>query len=213
MYTAPSDGIFSTTSSTTESSFTFIANNATEGNLLTNINSRNLTGGTVTINGGSGAALWIRNDTLNTHVYVKDTDGGVQQVGVPWDGNTSWHGPLVRWVVSKITGRGDPKEGVEQNVPVWGCSPDIPVVTPVLPATLADLMALVEQAGYDVDVFVTSCRDFADVRKWDSTEKVRWEGNRVWVFGVEVLRSKDLPAGCFCAVSRSEKMAVAEICR
>jgi hypothetical protein len=125
-----------------------------------------------------------------------------------------WHDELVRWTVARLVENLEPKDDADDwNIPAWQCAPDVPVVAPVFPATLADMMSLVEQEGFEIDLFVTSCRDFADVRKWDDTEKVRWEGKRVWVFGIEVVRDQGVPRGHFCAVSRSKKMSVATICR
>ena len=140
----------------------------------------------------------ITTDTTNIH-FSGNTNG------------TSWQGDVIEWARRRLTENQDAK--ADQDVPGWQCSPDVPVVAPVFLATLADMMALVEQDGLETDLFVTSCRDFADVRKWEDTEKVRWEDKRVWVFGVEVVRSKGIPVGHFCAVSRSEKIAVATICR
>jgi len=112
------------------------------------------------------------------------------------------------WLEAKNRG-----ESVDRGRPAWQCGYDVPVFAPVFPATLADIMSLLEQEDHDVHAFVTSARDFADVRKWPADDKVKWEGRRVWLFGVEILRSSEMPVGYFMAVSRAGKAAVASITR
>jgi hypothetical protein len=68
-------------------------------------------------------------------------------------------------------------------------------------------------------VFVTSCRDFADVLKFTDDEVftgaplLEWKGQNVSYFGVPILRTKNIPAGYFGAVSEDHKMALCLITR
>jgi len=181
---------------------------------------------------GASGSLWLKtsadewseistgtpepvNVVFNNSTFNGDAAQIAQQVEGAFKGagkdDTSWHRKIIEWTRRRLTENQDAKD--DQGVPGWQCSYNVPVIAPVFPCVLADMMSLVEQEGLEIDLFVTSCRDFADVRKWDDTEKVRWEGRRVWVFGIEVVRSKDIPVGHFCAVSRSEKMSVAMIIR
>lgn len=184
---------------------------------------------------GNGGTLWFKvsedkwsqisspepisqpvNLVINNSTFHGDGSQIAEQIQGALEGaapdDTSWHGEIIEWTRRRLTENQDMR--ADQDVPDWQCGPDVPAVAPVSAALLADLMALVEQEGHEVDAFVTSCRDFADVRKFmPDTQQVRWEGKRVWVYGVEVLRSADLPVGWFSAVSRSKKMSVCSICR
>lgn len=117
---------------------------------------------------------------------------------------------ILPWTIRKLEQLEPDDEG---SYPEWLCNYPIPAIAPICEALLADAMALVEQEGHEVHAFVTSCRDFADVRKIPDSKKIRWEDDRVWLFGVEVLRSKDVPQGTFCAVSRDGYMSVCCITR
>lgn len=88
----------------------------------------------------------------------------------------------------------------------------VPCVAPVGLWLPAELLAILEQRGHEPVAFVVSCRDFADVRVFRDTQHLRWEGGRVWVYGVEVLRDERLRPGTFVAVAE-ESMALAEITR
>jgi len=96
----------------------------------------------------------------------------------------------------------------DENVhPCW-----VPCIAPVHTAILADMMAMLEQDGYEIDAFVASARDFADVRKMEG-EHVRWNGKEVTLFGIPFLRSSEIPPGYVAAVSTHNKIVFGTITR
>jgi hypothetical protein len=92
------------------------------------------------------------------------------------------------------------REWQQSEEPDWDkiVSNEIPAVAPVGTGLLADRLALVEQEGIRVVAFVSSCRDFADVRKMN-TQHVVWKGDQVEVYGVPFFRSHlTQPGRVFC---------------
>jgi hypothetical protein len=89
---------------------------------------------------------------------------------------------------------------------------EIPCIAPLGLSIVADMLAMLEQDRDQPSAFVTSCLDFADVRKLEGSSHIQWKGTRAWLYGVEVVRSPDVPAGFFVAVGR-EKMVISHITR
>jgi hypothetical protein len=89
----------------------------------------------------------------------------------------------------------------------------IPCVAPVSSSILADMMALLEQEGHQVEAFVSSSRDFADIRKFATGGHVRWEGKNVLIYGVPFLHTNEIPPGFMGAVTTERLMCVTSITR
>lgn len=90
----------------------------------------------------------------------------------------------------------------------------IPAIAPLSTAILADMMAVIEQEGAEVTMFVSSARDFADMRKLESgLLGVLWEGGHCSYFGVPVFSSHEVPAGYFAAVGAANQLVFATVVR
>lgn len=99
-----------------------------------------------------------------------------------------------------------------QELPIYDVQ--IPVVAPMSSAVVADMMALIEQEGLKVIGFVSSCRDYADVRKWDaSTIGCQWDGSNFNYFGVPMWQSSEVPPGFFAAVDENKKIVLSRVTR
>jgi len=171
---------------------------------------------------GSPGSLYFRNDDGVGRLYLKtgpdsESWAEVRVAGAEGRLPDDESGTLVEgevdpvpWTVAKLRELGEFRG---DGYPKWLCAHPIPVIAPLSESSVADAVALMEQAGHQVSSFVTSCRDFADVRKMKDSDKIRWDGGRVWIFGVEVLRSSLLEPGSFCAVSRDGHMAACFITR
>jgi hypothetical protein len=88
----------------------------------------------------------------------------------------------------------------------------IPAIAPVGQYLLADMMAMIEQTGEKVVAFVSSSRDFADVRKMEGSHVV-WEGREVTVYGVPFWHSPNLEPGAMYAVSSDKRLVLCSITR
>jgi len=89
----------------------------------------------------------------------------------------------------------------------------IPAIAPVCSGVLADAMSFLEQRGHEVEAFVTSSRDFADIRKFEPGGHIVWDGKEVSVYGIPVRSSNKIPMGYMGAVSTERQMAIINITR
>lgn len=90
----------------------------------------------------------------------------------------------------------------------------IPVVAPISTDIIADMMAIVEQSGHELVAFVSSCRDFADLRKWpQGTPGYAWDGGELTYFNAPVWRSSEVPPGYVAAVGTDKKIVLALVTR
>jgi hypothetical protein len=97
------------------------------------------------------------------------------------------------------------------DFPILGFS--IPCVAPVSTAIIADMMAMVEQEGHQVLAFISSSRDFADIRKFGNSTGLKWEGRDVSYFGVPVWHSHKIEPGNLVAVADDRRLAMCQITR
>lgn len=101
---------------------------------------------------------------------------------------------------------------MKQKLPIYGVQ--IPAIAPVSLAVIADMMAIIEQEGLKVIGFVSSCRDYADLRKWNAnTIGCQWDGSNFTYFGVPMWQSSELPPGFFTAVDENKKIVLSRITR
>jgi len=89
----------------------------------------------------------------------------------------------------------------------------IPVVAPVSTCIIADMMAMIEQRGHEVLAFVSSARDFADIRKFAEGPGVKWEGKQCSYFGVPFFSSAKIRSGNMAAVASDHRMVFCSITR
>jgi len=101
---------------------------------------------------------------------------------------------------------------MKQELPLYDLQ--VPVVAPISSAVIADMMAMIEQEGLKVIGFVSSCRDYADLRKWNAnTIGCEWDGSNFTYFGVPMWQSSELPPGFFAAVDENKKIVLSLITR
>lgn len=94
-----------------------------------------------------------------------------------------------------------------------GLLQSFPAVAPVSTALVADMMAVIEQEGEEVLAFISSSRDFADVRKFGNDHGVNWEGQHVSFFGIPFWHSNKIEAGYMAAISTGRKLVFCTIMR
>lgn len=179
---------------------------------------------------GESGSLWVKTHggpdgwcqlsttdaTTSTTEANSDVDRAVQSVLDAPD-----NPPILEWSIRKIA-------EMEKAAEEWRAANDdqnavfthsgvmdnwIPCVAPVSTAILADMMAILEQEGHEVEAFISSARDFADIRKFASGDAVVWEGKRVTLFGVPILQSHKIPAGYMAAVSTERLMCLTTVTR
>lgn len=86
-------------------------------------------------------------------------------------------------------------------------------IAPVHTGVMADMMAMIEQKGQEVTAFISSSRDFADVRKYGEEVGIEWKGKDVTYFGTPFWHSHKMPVGYFIAVSEDRRLVICTITR
>lgn len=150
-------------------------------------------GGAITISGGSGVPA-VRLHGEHEHLYLTTTSQDAPNAVVRFVSETLRRFEETRDHVPGVLG------------PLTYCCGFFSL------EVLADMLGELEQEGHVPVAFVASCRDFADVRKMKDPQHVRWEGKRAWVYGLEVLVSREVPVGYF-TVASTDRLVLAQISR
>lgn len=177
----------------------------------------------------STGSLYLRDDGIEGSVWIKTGEGAGQWSQLATEQLTTTirgqalppyreTSDLLEWAVATFaqsekdfaigqeTGEHPDTPGILVNS--W-----IPCIAPVGTPVLADAMALLEQEGHEVEAFVSSSRDFADIRKFAIGGHVVLNGKELSVFGVPFLHSHKIPVGYMGAVSTERLMAALTITR
>lgn len=89
----------------------------------------------------------------------------------------------------------------------------IPAMAPVSTNIIADMMAMIEQRGQEVVAFISSSRDFADIRKYGDATGLKWEGRNVSYYDVPIWHSHKIRPGNMVAVADDRRLAMCTITR